>query len=280
MCALSPVIGLLLISSIVRADNKDEVAKLVKDMKATDANVRRSVVVKLGALGTDAAKPLCGALLDKDTKVREAFASLEKAAPRLYKHVSTMELDGTFEERQKAIEELGKLGADARPALRLLITRGKESIAKADEQKRNTNLSTNYMKAIADTGGDEQVTADFFMAATYSIHGDIWGPSLDWCIAWAGDKEARRKQLVPFIKAGMSDQSEAIIPFTTAAGTIKANDLLPHLKKTKLSSYGKVRDAAVDAIDAPLPFATAVISPGRPEFGLACWSPAERGEGG
>lgn len=103
-----------------KADAK--VALLIKEMQSKDAKVRIAAIAKLEELGEEA-KPAGAALVEfgmlstlKGVK-EAAAAALEKIDPVPYKHIATLCFDTELLKTIVAIDELGKLGEDARSAL-------------------------------------------------------------------------------------------------------------------------------------------------------------------
>ena len=204
-------------------------------------------------MGEGAARPLCDAMLDKDDKVATAaLVALEKAHPKLYKPVAKLVLDADLKNQAKALEELSAMGAAALPALGLLVARCRSSLAAAEKDKRYLAVVKAYTKAISAIGAEERETVEFFKHAAESPIAQVREDALEWLVAWAGDKEDRRKEVLPCLKKGIALPGADAIPFINAAGRFEglSKGLLPELKKLKLSSMAAVRDAATEAVEA------------------------------
>ena len=98
----------------------------------------------------------------------------------------------------------------------------------------------------------ERETVDVFKDAMDSPVIQIRDAALQWLVAWAGDDEARRKEVLPFVKAGIARPGAEAIQYIKVAGQYKvlSKGMLPALKKLKLSNMAAVRDAAAEAVEA------------------------------
>ena len=234
-------------------DKKEAIAQLAKDFKSSVPRGKTIIVEKLAKLGEGAARPLCDAMLDKDDKVATAaLVALEEAHPTLYKPVSKLVLDAEMKNRGKSLEELSAMGADALPALGLLVARSRTALAGSKMDQRYVAAVKAYMKAITAIGPEERETVEFFKDAVESPIAQVREDALDWLVAWAGDKEDRRKEVLPSLKTGIALPGADAVPFIKATGRFEgmAKGLLPALKKLKLSSMAAVRDAATEAVEA------------------------------
>ena len=235
------------------ADDKDEVAKAAKDLKSKDVKVRLKAVEKLADLGDDASRPLCDAMLDSSPKVAQAaLVALEKANPKLYKPVSALVLDAERSSRSFALKEIGKFREDGRPAINLLIARCKAELAQERSFARfATTDAPTYIETTIKIGGDCDECIRFMKALTADPHPWANQEALQKLVAWAGDDEKRKKELLPVIKAQIQDDANAV-PFIKAAGDYGAlsKDMLPSLKKLKLSKITAVREAATGAVES------------------------------
>jgi hypothetical protein len=111
------------------------------------------------------------------------------------------------------------------------------------------------MQCIDAIGEKNAECVKFFKGVTVCQFEEVRREALTWLLKWAEDKEERRKELVPVVKAGLKDHPTSV-PFIEAAGKLgpAAKDLLPTLKPLKLSKNATVRgaaDRAVAAIEAP-----------------------------
>ncbi len=82
-------------------------------------------------------------------------------------------------------------------------------------------------------------------------YGFFRSEALQRLVERAGEDEAKRKELLPLLKIGISTPSEVQIPCINIVGSYGtlAKDFVPILKKLKLSSDEDIRDAASKALD-------------------------------
>jgi hypothetical protein len=236
-----------------KGDNKAAIAQLTKDFKSSVTRGKLIIVEKFAKLGEGAARPLCDAMLDKDDKVATAaLVALEKAHPTLYKPVVKLVIDDQMKNRAKALEEFSMMGADALPALGLLVARSRSALAEAKTDQRFVAVVKEYMKTISAIGPEERETVEFLKDAVESPIAQIREDALERLVAWAGDNEARRKEVLPLLKTGIALPGADALPFIKAAGRFGglSRGLLPALKKLKLSGMAAVRDAATEAVEA------------------------------
>jgi hypothetical protein len=236
-----------------KGDNKEAIAQLTRDFKSSVPRGKLIIIDKLAKLGEGAARPLCDAMLDKDDKVvNAALVALEQAHPALYKPVVKLVIDDQMKNRAKALEEFSTMGAQALPALGLLVARSKSALTQAKTDQRWVEAVKAYTKAISAIGPEERETVEFFKDAVESPVASIREDALAWLVAWAGDKEARRKEVLPLLKTGIALSGADAIPFIKASGRFGglSKGLLPALKKLKLSGMAAVRDAATEAVEA------------------------------
>lgn len=234
-------------------ENKEAIAQLAKGFKSSTQGGKLIIIDKLAKLGEGAARPLCDAMLDKDDKVSTAaLVALEKAHPSLYKPVVKLVLDDQMKNRAKALEEFSAMGADALPALGLLVARSRSALADAKVNQQFVNVVKEYMKTLSAIGPEERETVEFLKDAVKSPLDQVREDALERLVKWADDKEDRRKELLPSLKRGIALSGDDAIPFIKAVGRFKgvSKELLPALKKLKLSSMAAVRDAATEAVEA------------------------------
>lgn len=236
-----------------KGDNKEAIARLAKDFKSSVPRGKLIIIEKLAELGEGAARPLCDAMLDKDDKVaKAALVALEKAHPALYKPVVKLVIDDQKKIRAKALEEFSAMGADALPALGLLVARTRTALAEAKKDQQFVEVVKAYGKTLSVIGPEERETVEVFKDTMESPVVQIRDAGLQWLVAWAGDSEARRKEVLPFLKTGIARPGAEAIPYIKAAGQFKglSREMLPALKKLKLSGLAAVRDAATEAVEA------------------------------
>lgn len=236
-----------------KGDNKEAIAKLAKDFKSSVQRGKLIIIEKLAELGEGAARPLCDAMLDKDDKVANAaLVALEKAHPALYKPVVKLVIDDQKKNRAKALEEFSAMGAEALPALGLLVARTRTALAEAKKDQQFVEVVRAYGKTLSVIGADERETVDVFKDAMDSPVVKIRDAALEWLVAWAGENESRRKEVLPFVKTGIARSGTEAIQYIKVAGLYKdlSKGMMPALKKLKLSNMAAVRDAATEAVEA------------------------------
>jgi len=129
---------LLALAPYARADKKDDVARLMKELKAKDAKTRIGAAEELGHIGqikkslTEPAVPgLIEAMKDSDAGVRKAAANaLGKVDPNVPLAVPPL-IDALKDKaapvRQAAAGALGQIGPDAKDAVPALRETQKDS---------------------------------------------------------------------------------------------------------------------------------------------------------
>jgi HEAT repeat protein len=131
-------LGILILVPVAVADKKDDVARLMKELKAKDAKTRMAAAEELGHIGqvkkslTEPAVPvLIDALHDSDAGVRKAVANaLGKVDPDVKLAVPALTdalKDKASLVRQAAAGALGLLGPDAKDAVPALRETQKDS---------------------------------------------------------------------------------------------------------------------------------------------------------
>ena len=250
LLSLSVVVFALGFCGRTSGDDKDEIAKCVKDLKSTDLQARLKAVEKLTECGEGAARPLCDAMLDTNRKVAQAaLVGVEKVSPKLYKPLATMALDKDVNNVRKALVDIYQLGKEARPAFGYLVARYKSEAKREQAGTSINNYAGEYLAVISVIGGDSEECVTFFKAVATSTH-PTHHEAVIWLVEWAGADMARRKEVVPVIKARISDKAGAEY-FIELAGKYGAlsKDMLPALKKLKLSKEMTIRDAATKAVE-------------------------------
>lgn len=246
--------------------DKEKLAALTKDLKHKDSKVRIAAAEEIGKLGADAkpiVRDLCDAILDKNADVSlAAFKSLEAIRPDLHKPLADFILDQSFAVKTEGVKALGRLKADGKPALGVLIAissfgaaGGKIGKNRVDEDR----LQRATYNAIKQIEIDDLAHAKTMMVIagpnTKSI-GHREG-AIEVLIDWVekpsdeADRTNRKKQLIPIIKSGLlSGDPEfqiACMNLAAAYGPL-SKELLPILRDFKLSKTASLRDTATKAV--------------------------------
>jgi HEAT repeat protein len=248
---------LMVVQAQEKGKEQSELEKLAKDLRHKDVKVRLKAVKSLAEKGEDAAPvagPLCDALMDRSPQVAvAALEALEKVRPDLYKHVSTLVLDKDPKKQLKAIRELGLMGEKANPVFNLLLARLRTVLA----TRFNFNVGLSdveraYFTAIRQIKPDDVETIKLFKVMAGVTNRDSYArlEAIRFLNDWAGDDAARRKELLPLLKAGLDDPvcQEECIKISGSYGSL-AKDFAPLLRKLKLSSVETIRNAASEALD-------------------------------
>lgn len=250
-CTLAVVVGFCARSG---ADEKEELDKAAKALKSRDAKERLKAVQELAEFGSAALPLLCEAMSDKDVAVAVAASdAIEKGRPDLYKLIRLLVLNKDPDTHAAALSGIGDLGEKARPIQKYLIVRFKREVAA--QKSGGKILVESYFQAIKNVGGDADEMYTFYKGVmgdertSYLREGAFFR-----LLKLAGDKEEklkeeRLKELLPFLKAHIADK-ESAEPYIRAAGAFGnvAKDLLPALKKLKLSTNENVSAAAAGAV--------------------------------
>jgi HEAT repeat protein len=146
----SIAVGLIILAfaSVARGDKKEDVARLIKELKARDVKTRIAAAEDLGHIGQvkksyaePAVPPLIEALKDSDAGVRKAAAdALGKVDPDAMLAVAPLTealKDKAPPVRQAAAGALGQIGPDAKdavPALRELQKDSNRAVSRAAGQ--------------------------------------------------------------------------------------------------------------------------------------------------
>jgi hypothetical protein len=255
---------LMVVQAQEKGKEESELEKLAKDLRHKDVKVRLKAVKSLAEKGEDAdpvAGPLCDALMDRSPQVAvAALEALEKVRPDLYKHVSTLVLDKDPYKQLEAIRELGLMGEKANPVTNLLLarlrtvlaTRFKDGLSAVGLSGGLSPVERAYFTAIRQIKPDDVETIKLFKVMAGVTNRDSYArlEAIRFLNDWAGDDAARRKELLPLLKAGLDDpvcQVECI-KISGSYGSL-AKDFAPLLRKLKLSSVETIRKAASEALD-------------------------------
>lgn len=235
--------AVLLVLVFASADDQADLAKYTKDLKSKDTKVRLKAAQRLADLGEPASGPLCDAMLDKDLKVATAaLKSLEKAAPKLHEPLNRLALYPDYTNQKRALVALADLGEKGRPAYSLVFARykayGMYQLQEGFTGAQRKDIGERYwtaLKAICEEGK---------LVELHKYRGD-----LVWLVTWAGDKEERRKELLPLIKRNLAEETPGIYHIRLAGDYGKlSQDLLPLLKKLDFHKSDIIRTEAAKAV--------------------------------
>ncbi len=256
-------------------DLSPELRAIVDELKAKDIKIRIKACDDLKAKGEDAApatKYICNSLTDPSLKVATAaLNALEVVSPQLYKPVSILVLDSHYQNQIDAGVALGLMGNKAKPAMGLMVALLRKAISTESSagSKREgyspglLNLTgsravpgarycaNKIIEAILQIDPNEsesiRIVKSFASPTNASSHGRV--DAFLYLCTLAGDDEAKRKGLFPFMKAGLYDTPNAVV-YIQKAGEFGAlaKEFLPGLTKMKIAPDKAIRDAAIKAI--------------------------------
>ena len=119
-----------------KAQTRQKLVPLLKDLKDKSAAVRQKALEGIAVLGpdaVDASEQVLDKLTDKSPAVqRAALDALEKVNPPLYKPMLTVMVDQNLQAKYLAIQQLGKMGPDAKATVPFLIRRYQTQAADAN----------------------------------------------------------------------------------------------------------------------------------------------------
>lgn len=240
----------------------DPLVKLLRSPRETDRVRGLNGMKALGEKAKPVARLLCDATLDTSESVSHAaMDALEVASPDLHNPVLMLSLDKDAANKTKAVEKLGSMGYNAKPALGLLLRRLQKigttrpmSTQVPDGFRDGKFLATTYESIRLIAPEDPEVLA--FFAAWAS--GSAPDPTnitredgLTYLVEYAGDDEKRRVAVAPYIIAGIEVPAVQGFCIKTAGeyGPV-CRAALPALKRLKLSPDAATREAATAAYAA------------------------------
>lgn len=272
-------------------DPNAEVEKLAAGLKAKMPAERVKAAEALGRLGENApgaAKYLCEACADEDKDVRQAaLEALEKVAPKLYKPVLTLVVDGDPDKHWIASKEIEKLGDKGKPAIPLLYEHVRFGIKIASigaitpEMKKKPPTPLPYLSfarsatptwfkthfATLISLAPDGKTAEVIGLAVSTdpkmyrnINNNIMhGAALDALKALAKSSPEARKSIAPIAMKGLDGLTTDVYDPVGLwhARTIEvlaecgpdAKKAIPALKKFKFHDRDNIRKAATDALE-------------------------------
>lgn len=229
----------------------------VKQLKDRDAKNRVQACETLGGMGeaaADAAGPLCDATLDASPKVATAAVhAIEKVRPDLYKPLTALVLDASHDNRLRGTKELGLMGEKALPAINVLLTNLRKELTRGPAAEGQLSaMQTELFNAVRQIKPDDTNTIKMYKAigAGTNRHVVARGEALTFLHDWAGEDALRRQDILPLVRAGLTDNYLQIqcIRHLGEYGTL-AKSCVPQLKQLKLSSNAAVREAATASLD-------------------------------
>jgi HEAT repeat protein len=246
--------------SICLADDKADLDKLSKDLKAKDGKTRLKALKGVGEMGEKAAplaRDLCSMMVNDPVPAVaiEALAIMERIRPDLYKPISDYLLDKNGQVVENAIDTLSKMGEKAGPVLPILHNRLKAQVALVTNKNgtapatiANLNTVMNTIKSI-DAEDAEMIKAQKQLADTRNPNTETRGKALADLMRWAGEDKDRRKQVYPLVKGGLGN----ITLITKCCEYVGSNgdaakDAIPILKKLKMHELKNIREAAAAAL--------------------------------
>lgn len=230
---------------------REQLLTLVKELKNKDAKLRLKAVESISALGKDAApiaKELCDATFDSNANVaRNAIVALEGVRPDLFKPLANVLLDKDLNVRMNGIRALGKLGNTARPVSGALMNLLKNSLGDRDLDQLSLHIFLAFNTIVPED--PDTVKSLKALAGPANPASGSRFQAMECLTHWAGVDEDRRKEMIPLVQAGLGDEKLmlACIKIAGAYGRL-SKDLLPTLRKLKLSDSNLIRDAAIDAV--------------------------------
>jgi hypothetical protein len=232
-----------------------ELADLAKQLKAPDPKARLKAIEAIAAKGEAAAAvagPLCDAVMDASPRVgTAALQAVEKVRPDLYKPLTAFVVDQDYNRRLAATKELGLMGDKAMPAVNLLTAGLRRELAKGAGGGL-TEMQQALFTSIRQIKPDDTATVAIYkaIASPTNRHSAARSQALDFLHEWAGDDQKRRREVLPLLKAGLSDATCQLgcIRHLGEYGSL-AKECLPQLKQLNLSADAAVREAATASVD-------------------------------
>lgn len=264
-CALVLAVGVCAAAS---SDDKEKLDAIVAKLNNKNAKTRIAGLEEAGRMGKGAApilKEVCDCLVDSWPGVaKTALVTIEKIDRELYKPLSDYLLSDAktvkgrprpnSPVRAKALEELAKLGQDAKPISTVIITRLKYEL----NQQRPSSEVPLLEEIVSAAGFDDEFSittiAGIAKTPASAKGGAARSRPRNWAIEylarWSAGDANRLKVSLPIIKVGLSD-TQSVAASIQAATTLgpDAAELLPMLKELKLSNDKTVRDLATKAVE-------------------------------
>lgn len=234
----------------------EELAKALKAKNAADRVKAAEDIAKLGPDAAPITADLCKAMLDPSPKVNQAaLEALEKVNAELYKPLVVLAVDKVPTNHVKAIKTLGLMGEDAAPVAPIVATYLKKTIT---DQKLGTFNRREIVKECIETLGKIAPEDPINLATLIGLAGPL-GSDPDmraYALVQLGNmaeaKEEFRKKVLPTLVSGVNDGSQPIklaaIEALAKLGP-DAKSAIPTLKKCKMDSSARIREAATAALE-------------------------------
>jgi len=243
-----------------KAKDDDPIAKCVVALRGKDVKTRVKAAADLKAIGVDAAKkagnPICKALSDPSAAVRKAaLEAAETVLPDLYADLSAIKLDKSDDAKLAAVRRLGGMGEKATAAAPVVLELYKSEVLK-DTAMNQAGIKELVDILVSIKAKDAATTKTLGDAAQMSRIAAIRYHSLNGLSRLSTDDKDLQKQVLPLIKKALTDPDKTVCLF--AIGAIApygqdARDVLPILRRLKISPDPAVRGAAVNAIETAAP---------------------------
>jgi len=252
-----------------RAFRSSDSAKTLEESICKNRIKATHAIGKLGKSAAPAAETLCMSICESNEEIRNsALEALEQVRPDLYTHLFIVVIDAKKENVAKAIEKLGEMGANAKPALVALLLRidryGYEPGTNLfgyplEINSKGETFATTFDAIKRISGADSPEVLAFFSERAspspineFALHNT---PRLErvkavkYLLSWAGKNVSRRKEVTPYLLAVFEDAlfPEFWIDQVADYGALCKN-AIPGLKKLKFNPDEKIRNAAAAAI--------------------------------
>jgi HEAT repeat protein len=248
---------------------REKLEPLLKDLRGAPKDLRRAQTMRLSALkkiaelgadGMEASEAIIELCADNVPAIREAaFDALQKVNPTLHKPIIALLIDRDDAKKLAAIAELGKLGAEAKPAIPLLIQFYQLRALMARSTGFGSYFSVPILSALNSIDAENKRFHRLLLAVipvTPSSKPGVvfvdWAPrkkAIELTLEAVEAKRIKARDAVkPFLSA-MSDPS-CKIQAIKALGElgVRAKDAIPVLTKLKLDPDSTTREAAAEAL--------------------------------
>lgn len=262
-CLTAVVCGMMCVGApaFSQDDGAKEVEAIIKDLKNKAPATRLRAVKAIQAYDGDlsaAARPLCDALLESKEDLRDKLLeSAEKVCPDLTKPLTLLIIDYRDQRQEQkgvdALSELASLGEAAEPAMGLIVKMLERSLTpkRGQQTLEHPQFIAASFLAIEQIKADDPEALKLMKLAGGTTNRDMpsRGRAIQVLLTWAGEDLARRKELIPLIKAGLEHPEMQVecMKYAVAMGS-QSKDLLPLLKKMKFGKSEAIRERATDAI--------------------------------
>jgi HEAT repeat protein len=244
------------------ADNKAEVADLIKQLKSKKVADRVKAaegLSKLGPEGKEASSALVDALMEKYPVNKEDYlGALEKVNPAIYKPLVTLLVDKNRIDRLKAVEDIGKLGAEGAPCTTALILLFDAERATAEKLNAPSLFCPEIVVALVGVAPQDKRTVQLVVKAI--SRADPNPKTRANALQAAKKMSIEPKTLVPALMSATADRNivvlDGMINFNIPIAAMQmlgalgkeAKAAIPTLNKLKLDSQAEIREAATEAL--------------------------------